>query len=417
MNLNQKLKIQFFNYFKIFLKKLFLKNKMISPQFIMNFLWISIFLRILNIKTNDIRVRERYCIVEEINVRKFKKVLKGPVNISMVEFELVFIQKKVKIYKRVFFEVLVKKEYDNHKQTLLYFSSHFRRFFEFKNLSMNASLIRYYFTYENDSVHYICESLCSVISRSSSGFSITKEMHLTDKNLKYYLETLIYKAIRNCNKISDNVGLIEQKLKRIRWNELYNPIHFHKVDYTKPFILKFIREPLYLSNFLKKKILRKYIHIFEDYYATSVYKNGMYIDSTKYILEKIKNSQKENELMIKTLCEIVIDIVLITELLFREKRIYQTSLYIDQAHAENLFSFKKCFEILIYEILIIEDLIEDKKFFLILKNNNSVEAEVYLYNRVKFIVLLGDFDYSDVTMININITLTNEQSKNFSVKV
>lgn len=362
-------------------------------------------------------IERGYCIKEDFPIREFRKVIKAPFNIVLVEFEYMTVKKNVRTRQSFLCKVLATKELNDSKSQLVYYSTGLYHLSRQKGNHLSTSLIRYHYISQREFKEHYCESLCVMDFESPSIPSISKSIELKEENLIAYLENLIFRAINNSTTLRHNVPFLEENLKRIRWNELYKPIHFTKVDFAKPLILKLSSEYPVILDKLKDEIVKKFIGIFEDYYVTSIYKGGLYSDCTKEILAKIRNSSNENELMIKTICDAISDIIIITELLYSEEKVIQSSLYIDQSDVEKSFKLQKCIFFILFEALMYEDLIENESVFIKLKNGNLVQTEAYFHDRTKFIVVLEDLNYSDLDKILVKIFIRGNQPKKYWITV
>lgn len=218
-------------------------------------------------------------------------------------------------------------------------------------------------------------------------------------------------------KLRDNLPLLEENLKRIRDNELYSPTYFRDVELAKPFIVELSRINLVSSGKIDDISLQSAIRKFEDHYVRDVYKGIFLSDGTSDILDKIKNSNEENDEMLKTICDALSDIIFITRISDFERKVNQMSFYISQSNVERPFTFQKCIFFIIRKAEIYEGLIKDIVYTIELQNEDLIPAEAYCRPKMKFFLPLKDFSYVDIVRIDVKLILTDARIIEYSVKL
>ncbi|KAF9762556.1 hypothetical protein NGRA_1940 [Nosema granulosis] len=344
-------------------------------------------------------LKKGHCIKERIATREFKKILKSSFEIVDVEFEYMIYIDGIKGPQSSICHVLQKKDIDLYTSEIVYYSSEIDYFQQYIKDS-SVSIIRYHFKYKDKLRTHFCESLCNF----NFPFEISKNIQL---DCKKYVEFLIYKAIFFSIGIGRNIPLLVFNLKNIHRLELYTPKHFEKVYFAKPFIMMLSHDyPAILSN---DNIIKKYLKIFRDYYVTSVYKGGQFSSELfqDKIINKIIKDKKEDEHMMKTICDMLSDIIIITSLLLNDERTTQTGLYINQNDPKYTISVEKCFILDIAELRDLPTSHKNINVLLHIFNKQIIRVHVYVFNFRKLIIPLKNLFYDDVTDIEVEILMSS----------
>lgn len=309
-------------------------------------------------KREEYYIERGYCITEEFTMGDFQKVIKeDDFEICSVVFQPLDIhERNIKtVHNKMHCSVFARKKLNDNTSQLMYFTKDISCLPREKEDHLTTCLMAYNYTTSQDKRYQECHSLCAINYTQSNQFSITKSVELKGKNLADYLEYLIFRAIINSLKLSDNLPLLEENLKRIRDNELYSPTYFRDVELAKPFIVELSRINLVSSGKIDDISLQSAIRKFEDHYVRDVYKGIFLSDGTSDILDKIKNSNEENDEMLKTICDALSDIIFITRISDFERKVNQMSFYISQSNVERPFTFQKCIFFIIRKAIITKD--------------------------------------------------------------
>ncbi|KAF9762554.1 hypothetical protein NGRA_1939 [Nosema granulosis] len=337
-------------------------------------------------------IQRGHFIKERIAIREFKKVLKASFDIFSVEFEFLNSTQAAYNMASAYFRVLEKNDINKFTSEISYYSDEFNSLKEFIKYSDKLIVIRYNFTYKKGSSHF-CETMCYF--NLSDRPTLSKRLNLNNKNLESYFERLISKAIINSKRLGISEGLIKEKINKIKY--LNHPLKiFKKLDVTTSFIIKLAQENLSIFNSGDVKMVKKYLSIFQNLYFDFFY-------CGKDSLEEILIDKKKKEVMIKAVCDMLEDIIIITSFMdFTKERTNQVGLYVEQNSKNYTFTVANCYILKIFELEGNQPISKEIKVKLCASNNKKRDVK-FFKDGSKLIIPLENIKYEEVAFIEVQL--------------